>query len=363
LLSFVVLAAFFAGIVYFIKIRRPMLAMHMVWIIFLFPVLIAINRVGENIFSERYLFVPSIGFSFLIASGFVLLWDWKKQFRIWFLLLSALVILISFVVVVRQNTVWRDNEALYPKTLAINPMAHSVRFNYGVLLRNEKNDFKGAKREFEEILKLDDTWFDNTLIYVHLGDYYRDVRGDEEKAIEFYQKSVESAASTERSYLGYGRMGALHAINENYIEALPYFCKAFQANPDTESTQGNFNRVSGILADLAEEDPEQLKDDFVKSDTFEKSEVDRIEYRETSCNEENCMFSFFLKLEGVAETILPFLILAEDRQGNFVELTNRDFNSQTSEALLETSADYEDKVLTFFFPTCEGIYYEVLTQL
>lgn len=348
-----------AAFYFFLKSNRPLHAFFLVWIgMFLLPVLLFLNSVGENIFSERYLYASTIGFAFLLSSVLIWLFEHgKRELRLGGLVVLLLVAVGSWLIIYPRNTVWHDNEILYNVTLAQNPDAHFLRFDRAVDLGTQKGDFEAAKKEFEEIERRNSNWLFIYKVYNNLGDVYQ-MEGDIEKAIEYYQKSIDAAEGA-RSPL-YNTIGVLYAKQEQYFAALPYLCKAVQFNPQFGGVQENFSRVISVLETQKEEAPEAFYENLLAEQSFSLSSVEKVRFIQRECSEEACTFSFISRLEE-GDTVLPFLIQGVTPSGDVLALREPVFNLQTGMITIESDAGDEEQTVSFIFPTCEGVYYEAET--
>jgi Tfp pilus assembly protein PilF len=111
------------------------------------------------VFAERYLYLPSMGFCWLLGWLAVVVWRaaptefaWRGRMRIPFLrravpaALAALALLYG-VRTIRRNRVWRSEEVLFRQTLAEEPDAQLIRTNLGVIYWDSGND-AAAEREW-----------------------------------------------------------------------------------------------------------------------------------------------------------------------------------------------------------------------
>jgi Tfp pilus assembly protein PilF len=107
-----------------------------------------------QVFAERYLYLPSIGFCWLVAWAATVAWrkaDGKSARGI-FLQRSValgLVVVACFyaVATVRRNRDWRTDEVLYRRTLAAQPDAQLIHTNLGVVY-SDRGDWADAEREW-----------------------------------------------------------------------------------------------------------------------------------------------------------------------------------------------------------------------
>jgi tetratricopeptide (TPR) repeat protein len=92
---------------------------------------------AANVFTERYLYLPSVGFCWLVAWYGINLWDRRPGPARWPHRLMAVaafaVALLAVSSTVLRNRVWRDDMTLYTRTLQTNPDAAVIRSNLGSL--------------------------------------------------------------------------------------------------------------------------------------------------------------------------------------------------------------------------------------
>ncbi len=121
---------------------------------------------AANIFTERYLYLPSAGFCWGLGWAGAKLWretasggfadhpSWRP--RVWrpVAVISALIIVFLCTLrIVRRNRDWHDNEAFYKATIAAQPDAYLMRLNLaGVYL--DRDDLDDAERELVAADKL-----------------------------------------------------------------------------------------------------------------------------------------------------------------------------------------------------------------
>jgi len=353
--------AFVSFIIYLLKKRQDIPAMFLLWIfLFLWPVLFFVYYAGENVFSERYLFVPSIGFSFLLASAFRSFWQRRKQWRTFLAAIIALVVIISWLVIYPRNKIFANDYTLYLATLKINPRAHALRRNYAAELM-ANGDYESARIELEKIMAMDTNWWEIDKVYNMLGDYYRET-GNEAKAIEFYEKTIE--VSGEWNYKPYNNLGALYLRKGEYLMAMPYLCRASQLGGTAPEVKNNFERIVFLFESIKnQEGLKKLYAEITGRGIYQEGEEQKISYLESFClaGGESCTF-VFLSQTGQREYLLPFLFLASTADGEMLEIKNRSFDAQKGTISLEIEVKDKDESLLFIFPTCDRIYYKVKAE-
>ncbi len=145
------------GVLFFLLWRRSRpLSFGLLWLLApLAPVLNA-RWMPVAAFEERYLYLPSVGFCWLLGWGLLRLRARASaRSPLWSRTLAAafgiLVALCSLRIVTR-NRDWDDSTTLYANTLAACPDAYYVRRDLGAIYW-ERGDIESAEREWREAFK------------------------------------------------------------------------------------------------------------------------------------------------------------------------------------------------------------------
>ena len=117
--------------------RAPAAAFCILWMgLTIAPVLNA-RWMAANVFTERYLYLPSAGFCWLFAWYAINLWDRSPAPTKWphrlMVVAAVAVFLLSAWNIIVRNRVWHDDMTLYTHTLQTNPDAAVIRSNLGSL--------------------------------------------------------------------------------------------------------------------------------------------------------------------------------------------------------------------------------------
>jgi tetratricopeptide (TPR) repeat protein len=128
-----------------------------IWFFVTLSPVLDIRYLAGNVFAERYLYLPSVGFCWLVGWAGVKLWELlSTRVRVWRHALvataCALALLMAGRVVVR-NRDWRSDETLYSQTLKVSPRATNIRENLGVVAWNHGR-IDEAEKEWSIALKL-----------------------------------------------------------------------------------------------------------------------------------------------------------------------------------------------------------------
>jgi protein O-mannosyl-transferase len=140
------------ALIAYLSTRAPEAAFCIFWMaVTISPVLNA-RWMATNVFTERYLYLPSVGFCWLVAWYGVRLWDrsgpstsaWQRQLLA---AVAVVIVVLSVSSIVRRNRVWRDDVTLYSRTLQTDPDAAIIRSNLaGFYFQN--GDLTRAEQEW-----------------------------------------------------------------------------------------------------------------------------------------------------------------------------------------------------------------------
>jgi len=353
--SVLVFALFVAGFIISIRKGKALFSLFLLWIfLFLSPVLFALNRLGENIFSERYLFASSIGFAYLLAAALMFFIRKKRLvLKRGAIVFIGIVVVVSWMIVVPRNALWKDDFALYAATIKLNPNAHAIRRNYAVELL-EKGESEAALVQLQEIVERDSGWRDIGKVYNNLGDVHRRM-GDHDMALVYYKKFEEVSGLT--SFKPANNIGATLYEQGEYLESLVYTCRAMQINPATLEPQRNFSRLMSLFAGIGDDNIYLLYEDITKGGVFQKSVGQGVQSLPRVCSEERCIFAF-IPSQTTRDAILPTLLMTRDEEGNVSRAGNPSYDSTNGIITIETSPLHATEKMTFIIPTCSGTYYE-----
>jgi tetratricopeptide (TPR) repeat protein len=98
--------------------RRPAAVYGILWIALTMAPALNLTGVGQNVFAERYLYLPSVGFVWVMGLG----WAWLAARRMrWAWALAAVAGLACSAGVLLRNADWRDDFTLLQTTLRQSP--------------------------------------------------------------------------------------------------------------------------------------------------------------------------------------------------------------------------------------------------
>jgi tetratricopeptide (TPR) repeat protein len=160
---------------------------------------------GPNVFTERYLYLPSVGLCWVAAWGIQEIWNrYATRPRVWrvaFGTCLGVVAVSAFVRIVTRNRDWRDDETYYRVTLAAVPEAASLRQNLGAVYWNRMQP-AAAEREWKKALEdsPESAQLLNNLGLVYAG------RKENDEAIAYFQRSMRLRPNYTDAHLNLGRL-------------------------------------------------------------------------------------------------------------------------------------------------------------
>ncbi len=151
--------------------KRPA-SFALVWLLATLAPVLNARWMAANVFAERYLYLPSVGFCWMLAWAWVGLLDVSTRYSaFWRRALVAVLCVVAALCafrIVTRNRDWRNDVVLYTRTLADSPNAYHILNNLGTVYWN-RGDAEGAEREWRKALKLAPT---NAIILNNLGLFY-----------------------------------------------------------------------------------------------------------------------------------------------------------------------------------------------
>ncbi|MGB7848337.1 MAG: tetratricopeptide repeat protein [Candidatus Acidiferrum sp.] len=210
--------------------RWPAAAFCIVWIgVTLAPVLNA-RWMAANVLTERYLYLPSVGFCWL--AGWVAKGTWnflneKKNaqtaLRVALCAAGIALAVLGTAKTWARNRIWSDDVTLYTKTLETDPDSYVMHMNLGVNYY-EKRDFARSEQELRRALALKP---DSPNVLNALGCVYLEEDRPEEAA-RLLQRAIALKPQWTDPHFNYGRI--LKKIGQNDA-ALAEFRKAVKVGP------------------------------------------------------------------------------------------------------------------------------------
>lgn len=212
----------------------------------LLPVL-NLGGTGQNMYTERYLYIPSFGFSLAaVAAGFRAVRNRTAAH-----VLAGLLVTLLGVRSVVQSSIWKDNKTLYASILEVSPDAALIHNNLGNIYFSERN-LEAAGREFQAGLDADSRMFvrsksDRTHSLLGLSSV-SDAEGKPDTA----RRLAEEARSlSPTSSAAHQMLGMLAGKAGDYAEAEGHLRRALELQPANAMARVNLGNLLLIRNDLA----------------------------------------------------------------------------------------------------------------
>ncbi len=180
--------------------------------------------------AERYLYLPMVGFSFIIASLFAIAYDMIRE-RFHSLQKSLIVLVVCVMCIYWVRTAvrvadWKDNLTLWRTTAVTSPGSDLVHNNLGRAYAAE-NNMEEARKHFERAIALDPT---NTTALTNAGVVYLS-QGDIQEAIDVLSRSVSLEQSNKTAHITLSRA---YQKQERWNDAERTLVDYLRSQPDSQ---------------------------------------------------------------------------------------------------------------------------------
>jgi len=132
-------------------------AFGIVWLFANLGPVLNIHWMTSNPFAERYLYLASLGFCWIIGWGALQAWSAlsarSSRWRFALPLAAAVMAILGTYRIVLRNRDWRENVIFYVATLSVSPNAYYIHNNLGTVYW-ERRDIAAADREWQAALRL-----------------------------------------------------------------------------------------------------------------------------------------------------------------------------------------------------------------
>jgi tetratricopeptide (TPR) repeat protein len=237
-----------------------------------------INGVGQDVFAERYLYLPSVGFVFIVAMA----WEWlaaKHREAAWAAL--AVTVVASAWILEPRNLDWHDDLRLFTVSAAQSPNSGTVVGNLG-WLEYQKGEYDAAIENLRLALQTQPEPVVAAILHDDLGNAYLkkgrtqdavaefrqafesnaryadahwhlglalEFLGDPTGAIVQYQKAVELRPAYAEAYTS---LALLRMKDKDYPAAIDLLDRAVAANPRSFEAYSNLGVVYNDTSRYAE---------------------------------------------------------------------------------------------------------------
>jgi len=228
--------------------RQRLVSFSLLWLFLnLAPVLNG-RWLGANVFTERYLYLPSLGFCWIAAWGGQAIWTRLAEERAARKVYAVALIIIAALCVVRivtRNRVWRDDATFYQYTLAQQPDAVALRINLGAVYWNSGSPDQAEAEWRAALRRAPDHW----LILNNLGlvaarkKLYDEAIEDFQRSIRFRPNYADSHMNLGRTYSVTGASDKAEAQLKAAVALAPLYVQARNALAEFYFDAGRFSEA------------------------------------------------------------------------------------------------------------------------
>jgi tetratricopeptide (TPR) repeat protein len=232
--------ALFAAMLWKLRDNAKM-AFSGLWVLIALIPVLNLESVGQNVFAERYLYIPSAGLCLLIPA---LAERYARSLSVGGVQIAASAIIAGLALLtVARNPVWRDEKTFYTSTLAVSPDASMMHQNLGRVYYQEKN-LSAALAEFEAarsaagrafIPSLSDTY--NALVGIST------VHADVGRLEDAWQTASEAKLLDGTRAEAFFILGTIRSRQQRDAEAEPLLKRAVTLNPSDSAARVNLGSI------------------------------------------------------------------------------------------------------------------------
>ncbi|MBF0343505.1 MAG: tetratricopeptide repeat protein [Nitrospirae bacterium] len=197
----------------------------------------SIIPIADVIFEHR-LYLPSVGFCFVLTSGYIIIMD--RQETKWFVNAVLIMGLLTLsVATYKRNEVWRNKISMWSDVVSKSPNKARPHYNLGVF-SGEAGDIKTAFSQYQIALKLNPDYIEahNNIGYIYEG------RGNLDEAIKEYQTAIKLFPDYAEAHNNVGNV--CYKLGK-HDEAIKEYQKAIKLNPNYAVAHNNLGSVYGVL--------------------------------------------------------------------------------------------------------------------
>ena len=229
---------FYFTLIFFLRRKNPLLFFSLLWIAVTLLPSLYIPALGENVFAERYLYLPSAGFAIITALAISKIpsFEISDKKTIASSITALLLICIFYSAeTVQRNNVWKNEMTLWSDTVKKSPDGAIPHNNFAIVLRNEGNTDE-AIRHYQIAVKLRPDYFDahyNLAVAYHLSRNLDDAEREYRIALSLNPNNP----------FIYNNLGSLFMGKGLFEDAANEYKKALTLKPDLEIAERNLEKT------------------------------------------------------------------------------------------------------------------------
>ena len=229
-------------------------------VVTLMPVLNA-RWMADNVFTERYLYLPSVGFCWVLAWGWTRLvarsasytFPWRSLLAV----ASGVIAICCAIRIVTRNADWRDDVTFYTSSIAASPRAFYLHNDLGAVYW-AKGDVKSAEREWTEALKLapnNAPVLDNLALLNRTRRHYEEAVDYSLRALVLDPDDADAYANLGSAYVEMGNIHDAEVYLRTAVALAPFMTKVRVTLGDLYLNQGRLPEAEEQFRHSLEAEP------------------------------------------------------------------------------------------------------------
>jgi len=229
-------------------------------VVTLMPVLNA-RWMADNVFTERYLYLPSVGFCWVLAWGWTRLvarsasytFPWRSLLAV----ASGVIAICCAIRIVTRNADWRDDVTFYTSSIAASPRAFYLHNDLGAVYW-AKGDVKSAEREWTEALKLapnNAPVLDNLALLNRTRRHYEEAVDYSLRALVLDPHDADAYANLGSAYVEMGNIHDAEVYLRTAVALAPFMTKVRVTLGDLYLNQGRLPEAEEQFRHSLEAEP------------------------------------------------------------------------------------------------------------
>jgi tetratricopeptide (TPR) repeat protein len=199
------------------------------------PVLGFIPILGPGITTDRYVYLGSVGLTFIFSLGVAWLLNKRKDLAWLGVTLLGLLALVLVVLTNQRCKVWKSSETMWTDVLKNHPHVHLV-YNSRGQYYYENKQYDKALNDFNRAVEIDPTyakaWYNRANVFDETGDYAL--------AIDDFTQAI----ALERGYtMAYNNRGLAYRHAGDYEKAVADFTMVLSLDPNYAKAYNNRGMV------------------------------------------------------------------------------------------------------------------------
>ena len=173
--------------------------------------------------ATRYLYLPSIGLSFIIAYLLYKLYELKIYGKYISTGVLIIIIIVFSTITIRDNTAWKNTVTLWEKATKENPDCPGAEKNLASAYIDEKEYDKAIK----QLLMIISKPYKDYTTYMLLAQAYED-KGDFKSALNTYEEAIKCYPENLYAYI---RAGTIYYSFKEYTLSYKAYSRALEIDP------------------------------------------------------------------------------------------------------------------------------------